>query len=1186
VHSFVAESMEANLDTKDGDSGMIKDAKDLNLPFEAKWYWKQADMLLAWSEQGGCPTARDRPYNDRVVKVYGLFSSSKAFLDCLRRLSSVERCMYELIPEDSLCRAHADIEWIGDPSEGHRRILMVLEALRQKIRVDFPHQTAEVYVLCGSRELKNKEFKHSYHVIVGNMFFPSNHDGDMEEFFKSVCVGSDFFYEHQGKRKCIVDPSIYSRNRCFRAPYCTKFGENAPLIRISADPGDDVIVDDYKELSAAEDDDLLRMLVSLPGKPDGDTILVGDRKYAEKKRKRRSDHEEERAPPALRTHLQTALTDLLRLCGDQNTAVSSTKALPDGTTQVQCRNVGDRSCLCVPGMIHQNNNCLLHLTPQSGEGCFKVTYTCMSERRHAGTCRLATIGYIVRDPGADSFRAALRLESPCTHTRDWCIREILLTSDMDLSTQEALLLFSSCKTVDPAEGVPEVLIEWCSRSLSFDAANIHRLWTRAQGDVVDPLRSLHKLRLDHPAIVLWSHDVPTSDDKIRHVLRSINTSHVSWPCLTRIMKQVYPSHRDDVLKFVQDVYGVERAVALPVWDRGTFPSQHLIDHLDLLVCQDKLLTESLPLVMGAPLVKYQRRDSDTLDFWLDEPPFDKAHVLYLDSGRVDGSLNLKHFSAISSPYADASLAEALVAVGISNKLRYDSEEQVFRSYEASSGKWKKQDGGDDRAWALALIMREITVWLKMANHVQTYHEEKSSESLKNLQKLQAKYGEGARAAEEVLKLLRPRITFKFKTPKHLLCFSNGLVDLKTGALLGPAKPEDCVKHSIPHPYDPSVDFSEFEGIMQSFFPAACYGDDSEPIVEFLQRWQGYRLTGETSVQKALWLTGRGSNGKSVLSNLNVAAFGPEIHHSLSMEAFQQVGIGNNDDLFAAIHARCVDIMENTDNRMINEKLFKSVTGGDSVQVAAKYKTGIKVEQQMKFSFYNNDCPIWSSPDCFALNRRCLNLPMRAQFLDADRDTAEWARLSEAGHESWIFERNGLLEDELKARHIPAFLKWCVEGSVKFYQNGLMEPMTIKKASREEQQDKCQLLEFFVEEYIEKCHDFGNALQNDISLSTEEIREIFLRKEGFEQSILDKKTEDALNQKLKKILTGPDEAIFPGVKSKTLKRYPTRKGPKNVKGYYGIRWKKGEISQFVDEWKQQFVSMKGALPALELSRDPC
>ena len=1129
------------------------------------------------SQHGGFAVTKDKlKKDDVVVKVFGLFQNPSAFLNCLRSLPSNERCMYELILEQSPCKAHADIEWIGKAEEGHGRIRKVVRSLREKLLVDFPQHVAEIYVLCGSRTLQNGDFKHSYHVIVGNMVFPTNHDGQMQHFFSSLCVDDDWFYAHKGEKKCIVDLGIYTRNRSMRAPYCQKFGEGGtPLIRISAT--NDELVDDYHDLSSVDDDELLSMLITTLGARE--PMVVGTEYQSRKRKSSENPVQSPKKRPAA-TPLQQVLTDLLRMRGDHSTRVGSCKTLNSGALQVQCVNVGGRECLCSPGIFHRSNNCLLHVLsdPMRTQGPCKVTYTCMSTKHE--TRRLMDLGYVIRDSNTGGLRATAEMQvnprnvlHPATgdqvdaHTarapqvNHWCQREILLTSDLDLDTSEALLLISSLKTVDRGEEVPEVLAEWCTRSLSCNAAKIHELWTRAPGGVDDPLGSLHKLRLAYPALTLRSHGMPSSEDTIRFVLRSIDVDRISWSCLTRVMKQVDPRHRDDVLKFVEDVYAVDHSAALCVWDRGgSFESQHLKDYMDMLLCQDKLLTESLPLIMGAPLIKYFKRDDDTLEFWLDVPPFNKQHVLYLDSGIVDGNLNLKQFSAIGGPNADSSLAEALEAVGIGSKLKYDLEEQVFRSFNAGSGKWERHDGGDDRAWALAQIMREITKWLKVAIHIQEFHEDKPTDSLKNRRKLLIKYGESARAADEVLKLLRPRISSKFQTPKHLICFSNGIVDLKTGELLGPAKPEDCVKHSIPHPYDPSVDTSEFQEIMLSFFPPNCYGSDSVHIVEFLQRWQGYRLTGETSVQKSLWLTGRGSNGKSVLSNLNAVAFGPEIHHSLSMEAFQQEGIGNNDDLFAAMHARCVDVMENTDNRKINEKLFKSLTGGDGIQVAAKYKTGIKVQPQMKICFFNNDCPVWSSADCFALSRRCLNLPMRAQFLDPDCDTAESTRLKEEGHESWIFEKKATLEQELKAHHIPAYLKWCVEGSVKFYGSGLAEPKIIKDASGEERKDKVELLEDFVVEHIERC-EYGS----DKSLSTEEIRNVFLMKEGFLHSLLDKKTEDALNQKLKKLLT--EQGMFSGVAARTLKKYPTRRGPKDVKGYVGVRWKKGEITPFVNAWKR-------------------
>jgi len=246
--------------------------------------------------------------------------------------------MYELILEQSPCKAHADIEWIGKAEEGHGRIRKVVRALRERLLDDFPHHTAEIYVLCGSRVAENGRFKHSYHVIVGNMVFPTNHDGQMRHFFSSLCVDDDWFYDDKGKKECIVDLGIYSRNRSMRAPFCQKLVKGCPpLIRISADPKHDELVEDYNDLSSVDDDDMLSMLITTPGPQD--TIVVHT-EYCDKTRKRKSPGSREDARPPMKrpaapmTSLQKALTDLLQMHGDHNTRVGSCRTLDSGALQV------------------------------------------------------------------------------------------------------------------------------------------------------------------------------------------------------------------------------------------------------------------------------------------------------------------------------------------------------------------------------------------------------------------------------------------------------------------------------------------------------------------------------------------------------------------------------------------------------------------------------------------------------------------------------------------------------------------------------------------------------------------------------------------------------------------------------------------------------------------------------------
>jgi len=103
-----------------------------------------------WDDNGSSfPVARDLVKPDgKTVKVYGLFTSPAAFYHCLLRIPDQSRCYYELIPEGSPCRLHADIEWIGQSCDGHAKISLFLDEFRPWLRRIYPNFTPEIHVLC------------------------------------------------------------------------------------------------------------------------------------------------------------------------------------------------------------------------------------------------------------------------------------------------------------------------------------------------------------------------------------------------------------------------------------------------------------------------------------------------------------------------------------------------------------------------------------------------------------------------------------------------------------------------------------------------------------------------------------------------------------------------------------------------------------------------------------------------------------------------------------------------------------------------------------------------------------------------------------------------------------------------------------------------------------------------------
>ena len=142
---------------------------------------------------------------------------------------------------------------------------------------------------------------------------------------------------------------------------------------------------------------------------------------------------------------------------------------------------------------------------------------------------------------------------------------------------------------------------------------------------------------------------------------------------------------------------------------------------------------------------------------------------------------------------------------------------------------------------------------------------------------------------------------EFNSHRHLLNVANGVIDLRTGALL-PHDPKYYFTYKLDVPYYPLADImSNSVGLadlntqaslsdannpvsstttqisdialgdiynsllqIQAFFESILPNEDTRNA---LLRYLGYCLTGEIKEQKALFIYGKGANGKSVLLNL-------------------------------------------------------------------------------------------------------------------------------------------------------------------------------------------------------------------------------------------------------------------------------------------------------------------------------
>lgn len=75
-------------------------------------------------------------------------------------------------------------------------------------------------------------FKHSYHVVATNFAFTSN-TGPMKTFMHIFCKmhAQDelLFFTYNNSRSCIIDESVYTKNRLFRTPLSCKLDDASKI---------------------------------------------------------------------------------------------------------------------------------------------------------------------------------------------------------------------------------------------------------------------------------------------------------------------------------------------------------------------------------------------------------------------------------------------------------------------------------------------------------------------------------------------------------------------------------------------------------------------------------------------------------------------------------------------------------------------------------------------------------------------------------------------------------------------------------------------------------------------------------------------------------------------------------------------------------------------------------------------
>lgn len=300
---------------------------------------------------------------------------------------------------------------------------------------------------------------------------------------------------------------------------------------------------------------------------------------------------------------------------------------------------------------------------------------------------------------------------------------------------------------------------------------------------------------------------------------------------------------------------------------------------------------------------------------------------------------------------------------------------------------------------------------------------------------------------------------------HLLGVTNGCIDLRTGALLPPDRRRLMVRR-CPTAYDPAAVCPVFDDFITDITRAqdGLSTPQAADKRAFLLRWLGYCLTGECSEQKFITLTGNGSNGKGVLTNIMVDILGDAVNGGYSdWIDFSTLAHGNrtagqaSPDLAKLPGVRYVITSEPSRGTRYDEGRVKRMTGQDLVTARALWGNEFSYKPVYKINVQCNDKPVIDGQD-LGIWRRVLVL-----CFDRQRRTSELMPASLPAPDLH-------LPSKLQAERV-GILAQLVRAAVEWYASGLRVPRVVADAVAEYRAESDSFALFLAE-----CCDLGADLQ--------------------------------------------------------------------------------------------------------------
>lgn len=231
-----------------------------------------------------------------------------------------------------------------------------------------------------------------------------------------------------------------------------------------------------------------------------------------------------------------------------------------------------------------------------------------------------------------------------------------------------------------------------------------------------------------------------------------------------------------------------------------------------------------------------------------------------------------------------------------------------------------------------------------------------------------------KVAEFLRLILRTNVKHQeFFNVERKINFNNGYLDLETKHF-HPHSKDIGFRYCLPYDFEAEALAPKFK----KFLGRVTQNDAG--LQQLLLEFMGYALSGDSCwAQKALVLTGGGSNGKSTFMNIMRAVGGDVSHTPMTLSELR------SEYKLQLLDGKLFNMAEETPSKaLVDSSVFKNLVGGGTVIVRQIYKAPYQTRMKAKLIFACNDLPK-SEDTTHAFYRRFFIVPFRATFSQGQAD---------------------------------------------------------------------------------------------------------------------------------------------------------------------------------------------------------